>query len=98
MVRLRAVYLAPIFGTGGSSNGSGYSNPEFDAKIIAGDNGKSLEDAGRLYGAAEDLLADEMPGLPLWYEKTSIAYGENVTGVTYNGIQGISYARVGFKK
>ena len=91
-------YLKPLFGTGGSSNGPGYSNTAFDQKIVAGDNGKTLEEAGKLYGAAEDILAEDMPGIPLWYEKTAVAYADGVTGVAYNGIQGVGYARIGFKK
>jgi ABC-type transport system substrate-binding protein len=91
-------YLKPLFGTGGSSNGTGYSSSEFDAKIVAGDQGKTVDDAGKLYGAAEDILAEDMPGLPLWYEKSAVAFAEGVTGVSYNGIQGVGYAKVGFKK
>jgi peptide/nickel transport system substrate-binding protein len=91
-------YLKPLYGTGGSSNGPGYSNAEFDKKIDIGDNSTSLEEAGKLYGAAEDLLAEEMPGIPLWYEKTAIVYADGLAGVAYNGIQGIGYAKIGFKK
>jgi peptide/nickel transport system substrate-binding protein len=91
-------YLTPLFGTGGSSNRTGYSNPEFDARIVRGDNAKSLAEAGKLYGEAEDLLAEDMPAIPLWFDKASVAYGETVTGVEYNGVQGVNFARVGFKK
>jgi oligopeptide transport system substrate-binding protein len=91
-------YLKPLYGTGGSSNGPGYSSPEFDKLIDIGDNGKSVDEAGKLYGAAEDLLAEEMPGIPLWYEKTAIAYADGLTGVAYNGILGIGYAKIGYKK
>jgi peptide/nickel transport system substrate-binding protein len=91
-------YLTPIYGTGGSSNNSGYSNPDFDAKIVKGDNAKSLAEAAEAYGEAEDLIGEDMPVIPMWFAKTSVAYAETVTGVTTNGVQGINYSAIGYKK
>jgi peptide/nickel transport system substrate-binding protein len=91
-------YLTPMYGTGGSSNRSGYSNPEFDARIAQGDAAKSLDEASKIYGEAEAMLGEDLPGIPLWFGKTSVAFGETVAGVTYNGIQGVNYAAIGLKK
>jgi peptide/nickel transport system substrate-binding protein len=91
-------YLTPLYGTGGSSNNSGYSNPDFDAKIVKGDNAPSLAEAVKAYGEAEDLVGEDMPVIPMWFGKTSVAYAEDVTGVSTNGIRGIDYSAVGFKR
>jgi oligopeptide transport system substrate-binding protein len=91
-------YLTPIYGTGGSSNNSGYSNPEFDAKIVKGDNAKSLDEAAKVYGEAEDIVGEDLPVIPMWFGKTSVAYAETVTNVTTNGVQGLNYVGMGFKK
>jgi oligopeptide transport system substrate-binding protein len=91
-------YLTPVYGTGGSSNNSGYGNPEFDAKIVKGDNAKSLDEAAKVYGEAEDLVGEDMPVIPMWFGKTSVAYAETVAGVSSNGIQGLDYTAIGLKK
>ncbi len=38
-------YLQPLYGTGASSNSSGYENPEFDKLIAQGDGAASLQEA-----------------------------------------------------
>ena len=58
-------YLGPLYTTAGSSNYYGYSNPEFDALVAAGDRAATPEEALVSYQQAEDILARDMPVLPL---------------------------------
>ena len=67
-------YLGPLYSTNGSSNYYGYSNPEFD-KLVK--EGAARQDAGRgdqaKYQQAEDILAKDMPVIPL-------RFGQNIFG------------------
>jgi oligopeptide transport system substrate-binding protein len=58
-------YLGPLYTTTGSSNYYGYSNPEFDALVAAGDRAATPEEALVSYQQAEDILARDMPVVPL---------------------------------
>ena len=66
-------YLGPLYTTRGSSNYYGYSNPEFDKLVAAGDQAATPEEATKLYQQAEDLLARDLPVLPL--RTTPSTYG-----------------------
>ncbi len=66
-------YLGPLYTTNGSSNYYGYSNKEFDALVAKGQAAASTDAAIADYQAAEDILAKDLPVLPL-------RFGENVFG------------------
>jgi len=68
-------YLGPLYTTGGSSNYYGYSNAEFDKLVQAGREAKTPDEAIAKWQAAEDLLAKDVPVLPL-------RYGQNNYGVS----------------
>ena len=74
-------YLGPLFTTNGSSNYSGYSNPEFDRLLAAGDRAPTPEEATRYYQQAEDVLARDLPALPLRVEQNNSAHSTHVTNV-----------------
>ncbi|WP_116113207.1 peptide ABC transporter substrate-binding protein [Austwickia chelonae] len=59
-------YLTPLYGTGGSSNDSDYSNPAFDAKLKEALAAPSKEDGFKLFVEAEKMLVADMPSIPLW--------------------------------
>ncbi|MEV0679942.1 ABC transporter substrate-binding protein [Actinosynnema sp. NPDC050436] len=63
-------WLTPLFRTGASSNDGLYSNPKFDAKLAEADKAPNEQDAIRLYLEAEKMLAEDMPSIPLWTQKT----------------------------
>ncbi|WP_433268339.1 peptide ABC transporter substrate-binding protein [Actinosynnema sp. CS-041913] len=63
-------WLTPLFRTGASSNDGLYTNPKFDAKLAEADKAPSEEEAIRLYLEAERMLAEDMPSIPLWTQKT----------------------------
>jgi oligopeptide transport system substrate-binding protein len=74
-------FLNPIFRTGGSSNDNGYSNPEVDAKLAAADKAASEEEAYQLYHEAEELIAEDMPAIPLWNTPSISCWSERLTNV-----------------
>lgn len=59
-------FLNPIYRTGGSSNDNLYSNPAVDQKLAEADRAPTEEEAYRLYHEAEELIAQDMPSIPLW--------------------------------
>jgi oligopeptide transport system substrate-binding protein len=66
-------YLGPLYSTNGSSNYYGYSNPEFDKLVKEGSAAPTQEEAIKKYQQAEDILAKDMPVIPL-------RFGQNVYG------------------
>ncbi|MBB5956314.1 oligopeptide transport system substrate-binding protein [Saccharothrix tamanrassetensis] len=63
-------WLTPLYRTGSSSNDGLYTNPKFDAKLAEADKAPSEQEAIRLYLEAEKMLAEDMPAIPLWSQKT----------------------------
>ncbi|MGH3761967.1 peptide ABC transporter substrate-binding protein [Actinophytocola sp.] len=74
-------FLNPIYRTGGSSNDNGYSNPEVDAKLAAADSAPTEEEAFALYHEAEEMIAEDMPGVPLWNTPSIYAWSDRLTNV-----------------
>jgi oligopeptide transport system substrate-binding protein len=64
-------YLGPLYTTNGSSNYYGYSNPEFDKLVKEGAAAPTEDEAIKKYQQAEDILAKDMPVIPL-------RFGQNV--------------------
>jgi len=91
-------YLTPLYGTGGSSNNSGYSNPAFDAKVKQGDGAKTLDDAYKIYNEAEQIIGEDVPVIPMWFGQASLIYAETLTGAVYSGISQFDLVKIGFKK
>lgn len=87
-------YLAPLYGTGASSNSSGYSNPEFDELIDQGDTAPTLEEAIPFYQQAEQLVAEDLPVIPMWFGLETKIWSDNVAEVPYNTISDIEYGQV----
>jgi ABC-type transport system substrate-binding protein len=74
-------YLGPLYTSGSASNRTGYSNPEVDQLIAEGDRAPSVEASIRAYQAAEDVILEDMPLIPLWYGKTQAVHSERVERV-----------------
>ena len=91
-------YLAPLYGTGGSSNNSGYSNKAFDDLIKEGDGAKTTAEGIASYQEAEDIIVEELPVIPMWFNKVNAIYGDNVDKFVYNNISGVSYGEITVKK
>ena len=87
-------YLTPLYGTGGSSNNTGYTNPDFDAKITEGDSAPSLEEAIPLWQEAEDMVIADMPVIPMWFSKEGAIWSENVETFVWNPINDPEYGQM----
>jgi oligopeptide transport system substrate-binding protein len=74
-------YLGPLYSTTGSSNYYGYSNPEFDKLIVAGDRAATPEEALKLYQQAEDILTRDLPVLPMRYMQNTFGISPRVANV-----------------
>ena len=75
-------YLGPLYGTGGSSNYYGYSNPAFDSLIKEGSAAATPDAAIAKWQAAEDILAKDMPVIPLRNGANVFGHSEKVKNVS----------------
>lgn len=75
-------YLGPLYSTGGSSNYYGYSNAEFDSLLKEGSAASSQDEAIKKYQAAEDLLAKDLPVLPLRFGQNNFGSSTKVQDVS----------------
>jgi ABC-type transport system substrate-binding protein len=91
-------YLKPLYGTGGSSNNSGFANAQFDELIKQGDAAKDLKTAIPFYQQAEDIVVEELPVIPMWFGKVAAVYGENVDKFAWNTISDADYGQITLKK
>lgn len=76
-------FLAPLYATGASANDGDYSNPEFDALIREAVQVPAAE-ANAKYNAAERILAQDMPVIPLWYSKLQGAWSDKINEPAFN--------------
>ena len=74
-------YIAPLYTAGARTNRTGYANPRVDQDIAEGDRAPSMAAAITAYQAAEDVILDDMPVIPLWFGKTRAVHGDRVTHV-----------------
>lgn len=74
-------YLEPLYGKGGSSNNFGYDNPAFDKLIDEGNRAPSIDAGIAKYQAAEDLLLEDMPVIPMFFGRITGAHSEHVDNV-----------------
>jgi oligopeptide transport system substrate-binding protein len=80
-------YLTPLYSTGGSSNYYGYTNPSFDSLIKEGSEAKTPKEAVAKWQQAEDILAQDMPVIPLRFGENVFGYSEKVTNVSVDLFQ-----------
>jgi oligopeptide transport system substrate-binding protein len=71
-------WLNPLYRTGASSNDGLYTNPAVDAKLAEADRATSEDKAIALYREAEKLIAQDMPGVPLWTQHTIAGRSEKL--------------------
>jgi ABC-type oligopeptide transport system substrate-binding subunit len=77
-------YLGPLYSTNGSSNYYGYSNPAFDALVAQGEQAGSQAEAISFYQQAEDILAQDIPVLPMRFGQNNFAHSTLVSNVYFD--------------
>lgn len=84
-------YLGPLYVTGGSANDGRFTNAALDEAVTKGNSAPSVAEGIAFYQQAEDIAAEEMPVIPMWFSKVAALYSENVTNFIYNPISGVAY-------
>jgi oligopeptide transport system substrate-binding protein len=87
-------YLEPLHGTGGSSNYTTYSNPDFDDLVAQGKSSTSQDEAVAAYQQADDLLLQDMPIIPLWFSLNQSVTSERVGNVFIDKFSFVDVAAV----
>ena len=77
-------FLGPLYYTGAGSNDGDYSNPEFDALIDAGKTAATPEEGIESFQAAQEILFQDLPAIPLWYSNVTGGYSESVENVVFD--------------
>lgn len=81
-------FLTPLYGKNGSTAVTGWTNPRFDELVAEGNRATTPEAAVAAYQQAEDLVAEDMPAVPIWYVKGSTLYSDRFTDVVVNPVGG----------
>ena len=71
-------FLTQLYRTGASSNDYGYSNPAFDAALDKANAAPSIEEANKQYAAAEKMLSEDMPIIPLWTQPIQYGFSDRI--------------------
>jgi oligopeptide transport system substrate-binding protein len=77
-------WLNPLLRTGASSNDGEYSNKAFDDKLKEADGTQDIKKAEELYQEAEQMLAADMPTIPLWHRAQQSVWSERMKTVPIN--------------
>ncbi|MEV4346067.1 ABC transporter substrate-binding protein [Actinoplanes sp. NPDC049596] len=75
-------YLGPLYTSDGSSNYGGYKNTTFDSLVRQGSEAATVQQATKLWQNAEDILAQDMPVLPLRFGQNVYGHSERVIDVS----------------
>jgi peptide/nickel transport system substrate-binding protein/oligopeptide transport system substrate-binding protein len=81
-------YLSPLYSTHGSANYYGYSNAQFDRLVQQGSEQQTEAAAIGYYQQAENILARDMPVIPLRFKQNNYVFSTRVSNV---GVDLFSY-------
>jgi len=87
-------YLGPLYTTDGSSNYYGYSNPAFDDLVRQGNDAATTTQAEKLWGQAEQILAQDMPVIPLRFGQNVFGHSAKVTNVSVDLFQKVDIYKI----
>lgn len=72
--------MEPLYTSGAASNNAGYSSEEFDEAIREA-NFADVDESDELYQAAEDILLEDLPVLPLFFQDYFIVHTDRVDNI-----------------
>ncbi|MFG1990295.1 ABC transporter substrate-binding protein [Actinoplanes sp. NPDC048988] len=75
-------YLGPLYTSDGSSNYGAYKSTAFDTLVRQGSEAPTVEQATKYWQKAEDILAKDVPVLPLRFSQNVFGHSDRVTDVT----------------
>jgi peptide/nickel transport system substrate-binding protein/oligopeptide transport system substrate-binding protein len=87
-------YLGPLYTTNGSSNYYGYSNREFDRLVSQGDSAATPDQALKFYQQAEDILARDLPVVPLRAEQNNAGHSARVGNVRIDAFNRVAILEI----
>lgn len=76
-------FLGALYSTGAESNDSGYSSEDFDKFSSEGISEEDPDKAADLFGQAQEVLLQDLPAIPLWYQNSVGGWSENVDDVEF---------------
>lgn len=87
-------YLDSLYSTTGSSNYYGYSNPRVDELVKEGNQAANPDLAVQKYQQAEDILAQDMPVIPLRFEQDNFGHSARVTNVSLDQYDRVDLTKI----
>ena len=79
----QANILGALYVTGAGSNDADYSNPEFDKLYQEGLTSSTFEEQTEKFNAAQAVLFNDLPAIPLWYGVTTGGHSTLVDNVAF---------------
>lgn len=76
-------FLSPLYATGAGSNDGDYSNPAFDALLTEAASAPSVDEANTILGQAQEILFEDLPSIPLWYQNSIGGFSTHVDNVVF---------------
>lgn len=77
-------FLQPLYYTNASSNDSGYSSEEFDDLVDRANAASDESEAIDLFKQSQEVLLEDMPVIPLWYQNGTAGHSDRVSDVKLN--------------
>jgi oligopeptide transport system substrate-binding protein len=84
-------YLAPQFRSTGRANFSSYASLEVDGAIEAGNAAPDPSAAVALYQQAEEVVLEELPVIPMWFDHWEAVHSANVDQLVWSLFNGPEY-------
>ncbi|RKN09065.1 peptide ABC transporter substrate-binding protein [Streptomyces radicis] len=81
---LNVNFLKELYASYAHSNYGQFDSPEVDALFAEGDAAADLDATVAAYQEAEQLLFEQMPSIPLWFNAVNGGWGPNVDNVVFN--------------
>lgn len=90
---LEPLFTEAAFGPAGS-NFSFYSDPEVEELIASGNAADSIEEGIADYHAAEDIILEDLPVIPLWFGLGFVGHSERVSDVQLDAFDEVDLTAV----
>ncbi|MDR1117961.1 MAG: ABC transporter substrate-binding protein [Bifidobacteriaceae bacterium] len=76
--------LGPLYYTNADSNDGDYSSADFDNLLNEANSAASIDESNTLLQQAQEIIIQDLPAIPLWYQNSLGGYAETVDNVVFN--------------